>query len=77
MIARDTIDETIDRRLNEKEKNLLRLLEDHLPLGTFGIDEHQMVQSEDEEVIDFEETLKDLRQQFSLHAPDHIGKQSI
>lgn len=63
LIAEDTIDETIDRRLNEKQANMLNLLEDDVPVGTFEPEEHQMVQSEDEEVVDFEETIRDLRRQ--------------
>jgi SNF2 family DNA or RNA helicase len=63
LIAKGTIDETIERRLNEKKENMLRLLENELPVGTFETEEHQMEQSEDEETVDFEETLKDLRKQ--------------
>ena len=64
LIARETIDETIDRRLNEKQTNMLSLLEDELPVGTFETEEKQMEQTEDEEAIDFEETLKDLKKHF-------------
>jgi SNF2 family DNA or RNA helicase len=64
LIARDTIDETIDRRLNEKQVNMFRLLEDDLPIGTFEVEEYQIGQSESEEAIDFEETIKDIKQRF-------------
>ena len=70
LIARDTIDETVDRRLNEKQANMLHLLEDELPVGTFEIEEHQMEPSEDEETVDFEETLKDLRKRFEADSSD-------
>jgi SNF2 family DNA or RNA helicase len=70
LIARDTIDETIDRRLNDKQANMLRLLEDDLPAGTFEVEEKQMGQSESEETIDFEETIKDLRQRFGAEVLD-------
>ena len=70
LTAQNTIDETIDRRLNEKQINMLYLLEDDLAVGTFEAEEHQMQQSEDEETIDFEETLKDLRQQFGFSPLD-------
>lgn len=74
LIAKDTIDETIDRRLNEKQKNMLHLLEDELPLGTFEVEEHQMEQTEDEETIDFEETLKDLSKKFKSDFSDAIKR---
>ena len=70
LIARDTIDETIDRRLNEKQETMLHLLEDELPVGTLEIEEHQMEPSEDEETVDFEETLKDLRKRFKADSSD-------
>lgn len=74
LIARETIDETIDRRLNEKQKNMLRLIEDELPVGTLEIEEHQMAQSEDEEAVDFEETVKDLKKRFGSKALDDMKK---
>ncbi len=66
-IAADTIDETIDRRLKEKEASMLRLLEDELPAGSLDVEEHQLGQSEEEEAVDFEETLKDLKRQIALN----------
>ena len=77
LIARDTIDETIDRRLNEKQANMLHLLEDELPVGTFEIEEHQMEPSEDEETVDFEETLKDLRKRFEADSSDDTKRASL
>jgi len=77
LIARDTIDETIDRRLNEKEVNMLRLLEDELPVGTLEIEEYQMEPSEDEETVDFEETVKGLRRQFEPGPSDDTKRASL
>ena len=61
LIANNTIDETIDRRLKEKEVNMLKILEDELPVGSFEVEEHQLGQSEDEEKVDFDETVKDIK----------------
>lgn len=62
--AKNTIDDTIDRRLEEKQENMLRLIEDDLPVGTFEAEDHEMEQTESEEALDFEETLRDIKQQY-------------
>lgn len=64
ILAQQTIDETIDRRLSEKQERMLRLLEDELPVGTFEVEQYEMEPTEDEEIIDFEEALKDIREQY-------------
>jgi len=69
LIAQDTVDETIERRLEEKQKNMMRLLDDELPIGALEVDTHQMGFSEDEEVLDFEETAKDIRKQLEQANP--------
>lgn len=61
LITKQTIDETINQRLIEKQETMLSLLEDDLPLGTFEVEEHEMEPIEQEEMIDFEETIKDIR----------------
>jgi SNF2 family DNA or RNA helicase len=61
LVANETIDDTIDRRLLEKEKNMLKILEDDLPIGSFETDSQQLGQTDDEEKIDFEETIKDIK----------------
>jgi len=60
LIATDTIDETIERRLEDKRRAMIRLLEDELPLGSLDVEEQQLGRSDDEEAIDFEETIRDL-----------------
>jgi SNF2 family DNA or RNA helicase len=62
--AKNTIDDTIDRRLEEKQENMLRLIEDDLPVGTFEAEDHEMEQTESEEALDFEETMRDIKQQY-------------
>jgi len=64
LISKDSIDETINRRLKEKQNNMLKLLEDELPIGTFEVEDYQMEFNEDEEERDFEETIKDLKKVF-------------
>lgn len=64
IIAQQTIDETIDRRLDEKQERMLRLLEDQLPVGTFEVEQYEMEPAEDEETIDFEEALRDIGEQY-------------
>ena len=61
IIANKTIDETIDKRLKEKEKNMQQLLEDDLPVGSFDAEDQQLGQSEEEEKIDFDETIIDIK----------------
>ena len=67
LIANNTIDETIDRRLKEKEVNMLKILGDELPIGSFEVEDHQLGQSEDEEKIDFDETIKDIKKQLDIN----------
>lgn len=62
--AESTIDETISRRLSEKEENMSRILDDDFPIGTFETIDSSLSQSENEEIIDFDETLKDVKKQF-------------
>ena len=64
VLAQQTIDETIDRRLSEKQERMLRLLEDELPVGTFEVEQYEMEPTEDEETIDFEEALKNIQEQY-------------
>ena len=40
---------------------MIRLLEVELPLGTLEVEEQQIGRSEDEEAIDFEETMRDIK----------------
>ena len=65
LIANGSIDETIDRRLIEKEEVMLHILEDEIPIGTFEVEPQQLDPNEKEEITDFEETFKDVRKQFS------------
>lgn len=64
LMASNTIDETIDRRLNEKQARMLALLDGDLEIGTFDVDPYQIGLSKEEEEIDFKETLKDLHHSF-------------
>jgi len=63
LIARKTIDETVDRRLEVKERNMLQLLDGDLPVGTLEADPLQLGQSEDEEAVDFLATMEDIERQ--------------
>ncbi|HVO74987.1 MAG TPA: hypothetical protein VMT35_13250, partial [Ignavibacteriaceae bacterium] len=62
--AENTIDETINRRLIEKEKNMLKILDDDLPVGSYEFEESILSQSEQDEEADYNETLKDIKRQF-------------
>ena len=60
----DTIDETIDRRLEEKQTVMKELLEDEeVPIGTFEIQERDETGIESEEKADFAATIEDLKKQ--------------
>lgn len=65
LLANKTIDETIEKRLLEKQKIMLSLLEDELPIGTLEVEEYQMEPKEDQEMIDFNETIIDLKKYWS------------
>lgn len=60
LIAADTIDETIERRLEDKRRAMMHLLEDELPIGSLDVEDHQLGRSDDEEAIDFEQTIRDV-----------------
>jgi len=64
LTAQNTIDETVDRRLNEKQEIMLRLLEDDLPLGAFEVEPYEMERTDDEEMIDFQESVADIQKQY-------------
>ena len=61
LIAKNTIDETIDRRLDEKHSTMIKVLEDEIPIGTFDVEGHEMEQTESEEAVDFDATMKDVQ----------------
>lgn len=63
--AEASIDETITRRLSEKETNMFRILDDDYPIGTFETIDSTLSQSENEEIIDYDETLKDIKKQLT------------
>jgi hypothetical protein len=68
LIAKNTIDETIDRRLDEKHETMIKVLEDDLPIGDLEVEEYEMEQSETEEQVDFEATVKDIEKLINLKA---------
>lgn len=61
LIAKNTIDETIDRRLDEKQETMIRLLEEEIPVGTFDVEGYEMEPLESEEKLDFEATINDVK----------------
>jgi len=61
LLAANTIDETIDRRLDEKFQTMKRVLEDEIPLGGLDVEAHEMEQTDSEFEQDFDATLIDLR----------------
>ncbi len=60
LIAKNTIDETIDRRLDEKHKTMIAVLEDEIPIGGLEVDDYEMEQNENEVRADFDATVKDI-----------------
>jgi len=61
LIAKNTIDKTINDRLEEKFTTMKKVLEDEIPVGTFEIEGYEMEQSENEEKKDFDATIKDVK----------------
>ncbi len=64
LVASDSIDETIDRRLKEKEQNMLKILESDLPVGGMQAEENTMAISEEEEIEDYDQSIKDLKEYY-------------
>lgn len=60
LIAKNTIDETIDNRLDTKHETMIRVLEDDLPIGDLDIEGPEL-EDESEEAADFEATVKDVQ----------------
>lgn len=60
LIAKNTIDETIDNRLIDKHMTMIRVLEDDIPIGDLDIEGPEL-ENENEEAEDFEATVKDVR----------------
>jgi len=61
LIAKNTIDETIDRRLDDKFQTMIKVLEEELPIGTMDVEGQEMELTDSEEKIDFDETIKDIK----------------
>lgn len=66
LLATDTIDETVDRRLIDKQQAMIDLFEGDLPLGSLDTPQYEMEFSDNEANIDFEETVKDVREHWML-----------
>lgn len=66
LISDTTIDETIQRRLIEKERKMIDLLDGDFPTGDFILEMHQMAATEEEEIQDFNETVKDIKSSLSF-----------
>ena len=61
LIAKNTIDETINSRLDEKFETMKKVLEDDIPIGTFDVEGPEMEQTESEEKVDFDATIQDVK----------------
>ncbi len=64
LISKNTIDEVIDSRLNEKAEVMYNLLNDELPIGFFG-DEVDLPIGESETQQDFEALEKQIREMYN------------
>jgi SNF2 family DNA or RNA helicase len=58
LLAKNTIDETIDERLEVKRETMIRVLEDDIPIGDFDIEGPEL-ENDDEVAADFDATIKD------------------
>lgn len=62
LIAKGTIDETVNTRLQEKEETMLRLLDDQdIPVLELPVSTDQLSGSDDEEALDFAAVIQHLR----------------
>ncbi len=60
LLAKNTIDKTIDFRLDTKYQTMIRVLEDDIPIGDLDIEGPEL-ESENEEAADFEATVRDVQ----------------
>jgi SNF2 family DNA or RNA helicase len=60
LIAKNTIDETIDNRLIEKHTTMIKVLEDDIPIGYLDIEGPEL-ENENEEIKDFTATINDVQ----------------
>jgi len=60
LVAKDTIDETVNRRIDEKQEMMIHVLEDEIPIGQLDSEAFEMEQTENEETIDFDATISDI-----------------
>lgn len=60
LIAKSTIDETIDTRLDDKYETMRGVLEDDIPIGDLDIEGPEL-EEDDEQTADFDATVKDVR----------------
>ena len=61
LIAKNTIDQTINEKLNEKFETMKKVLEEEIPIGTFDVEGYEMEQTESEEKADFDATVADVK----------------
>ena len=61
LIAENTIDQTINDKLNEKFETMKKVLEEEIPVGTFDVEGYEMEQTESEEKADFDATVADVK----------------
>ncbi|GAB5492181.1 MAG: DEAD/DEAH box helicase [Phototrophicaceae bacterium] len=67
LIATGTIDETIDRRVEQKKQAMQYLLEENLPVGTLQndvLDIYELGSSDQENGIDFDQVVSDLKKNY-------------
>lgn len=60
LIAKDSIDETIDKRLDEKYSTMIKVLEEDIPIGDFDLD-YSELEKENEVKADFDATVRDMK----------------
>lgn len=65
LVAKESVDETIDRRLLEKQENMLKLFEADVPIGSLELDSISIEESEEEELRDFNEVVSDIQSRYN------------
>ena len=66
LLAKRTIDETINDRLEEKKQRMLYILEDDLPTGYFVTDYEDSGEETPEDLVDFEQTIITTKKYISI-----------
>lgn len=74
LLSENSIDETIQKRLLEKEMNMLKLLDGEFPVGLSSEYESFSISDTDEEELDFQATVDDVQKKYGVQDENSEAK---